>query len=77
MSDEERATVQAWAEASLKLPPEAAAETIVRAVERRQPRLIVGRDAQIASILERLGPVTHLGWLQRLASRKRGRASPA
>jgi short-subunit dehydrogenase len=68
MSDQELAAAQAWAEAQLKLPPEAAAETIVRAVERRQPRVIVGTDAKLASILERIAPVAHWDWLQRLRS---------
>ena len=75
-SDEEIAATQAWAEANLKLPPAAAAETIVRGIEQRQPRVIVGRDAQIASILERIGPIAHWDWLQRLASRKQGRPPP-
>jgi hypothetical protein len=68
MSDQELAAAQAWAEAQLKLPPEAAAKTILRAVERRQPRVIVGTDAKLASILERIAPVAHWDWLQRLRS---------
>jgi short-subunit dehydrogenase len=68
MSDQELAAAQAWAEAQLKLPPDAAAEAIVRAVERRQPRVIVGTDAKLASILERIAPVAHWDWLQRLRS---------
>ncbi|MEA2835072.1 MAG: hypothetical protein QOG66_3274 [Methylobacteriaceae bacterium] len=77
MSDQELAAAQAWAEAQLKLPPEAAAETILRAVERRQPRVIVGTDAKLVSILERIAPVAHWDWLQRLrspAQRRSGRA---
>jgi short-subunit dehydrogenase len=77
MSDQELAAAQAWAEAQLKLPPDAAAEATVRAVERRQPRVIVGTDAKLASILERIAPVAHWDWLQRLrspAQRRSGRA---
>jgi len=41
----------------LRMPPEEAGEIIVRAVEHRRPRIIVGADARNASIIERLFPV--------------------
>jgi NAD(P)-dependent dehydrogenase (short-subunit alcohol dehydrogenase family) len=44
----------------LKMPPERAAEAIVRAVEQRQPRLLIGLDAKFASLIERLAPVGHM-----------------
>ncbi len=47
----------------LTLPPAAAGEIIVRGVEARRPRVLVGRDAKIASLIERLAPVTYLGLL--------------
>ncbi|MBV9394838.1 MAG: acetoin dehydrogenase, partial [Methylobacteriaceae bacterium] len=56
-------------EAQLKLPPAAAAEAIVGAVERRQPRVIVGSDAKVAAMVERLAPVANWEWLQRLRGR--------
>jgi len=43
----------------LRMPPEEAGEIIVRAVERRRPRIIVGSDARNASLIERLFPVTY------------------
>jgi hypothetical protein len=38
----------------LKLPPETAGEIIVRGVERRQARVLVGSDAWMISVIERL-----------------------
>jgi short-subunit dehydrogenase len=69
LSAEELAAAQAWAQAQLKLPADKAAETIALAIERRQPRVIVGSDAKFASVLERIAPVAHWDWLQRLISR--------
>lgn len=53
----------------LRLPPERAAAAIVRAIERGQPRRIIGRDAQVASLLERLFPVRHLDAIETLRRR--------
>ncbi len=44
-------------EAFLKMPPEQAGETIVRAIERRKARVIVGNDAKLAALIERIVPV--------------------
>jgi short-subunit dehydrogenase len=52
----------------LRLAPEAAGETIVRGIERRRPRVLVGSDAVAISILARLLPVSY--W-KLLASRLR------
>jgi NAD(P)-dependent dehydrogenase (short-subunit alcohol dehydrogenase family) len=52
-------------ESVLVMPPETAGEVIVRGVERRQPRIVVGRDAQFAALVERLMPVTYWKWLGR------------
>jgi short-subunit dehydrogenase len=49
----------AQAERLLTLDPAAAAEAILRAVERRRPRVLVGRDARVLDALVRLLPVTH------------------
>lgn len=41
----------------LRMPPPQAAEIIVRAIEARAPRVLVGSDAVAASLIERLFPV--------------------
>ena len=56
-------------EAKLRLSPAVAGETIVRAVERRRPRVIVGADAKIAAALERMAPVSYWNLLGRAAGR--------
>jgi NAD(P)-dependent dehydrogenase (short-subunit alcohol dehydrogenase family) len=43
----------------LRLPPSEAAAIILKAVERRQPRVIVGTDAKIGAWAERLMPITY------------------
>ena len=58
----------------LTLDPTVAAETILRAVHRRRPRVLVGRDAVVLDTLARLLPVTHrrlLSATTRLATRRR------
>lgn len=49
----------------LSMPPEVAGETIVRGVENRQVRVLVGADAKRAAIIERLMPVTYWNFLGR------------
>jgi short-subunit dehydrogenase len=56
--------------ALLTLPPDHAAAQIVRGIERRRPRLIVGRDARFAALLERLRPVSYWPTLERLTRRQ-------
>ncbi len=43
----------------LRLPPETAGEMIVAAIEQRTPRLLIGRDARIAALVERILPVAY------------------
>jgi NAD(P)-dependent dehydrogenase (short-subunit alcohol dehydrogenase family) len=43
----------------LRLPPEVAGETIVRGVERRKPRVLVGSDAKALSVIARVLPVSY------------------
>jgi NAD(P)-dependent dehydrogenase (short-subunit alcohol dehydrogenase family) len=43
----------------LKMPPERAGEIIVRGMERRQARVVVGNDAKIAAAIERIVPVSY------------------
>ena len=47
------------AEKVLRMPPEKAAEIIVRGVENRRARILVGSDALLISLLERLAPVSY------------------
>ena len=54
-------------EAMLRLSPAVAAERIVDAVERRKARIIIGRDATLAALIERLFPVSNVPLLMRLA----------
>ena len=55
------------AKAHLKMPPAQAGEIIVKAIERRLPRVLVGSDAKFLSAVERLAPVSYWKLLRRLA----------
>lgn len=50
---------------ALKMPPARAGEVIAAGIERRRPRILVGNDAKIVSILERLMPVRYWRLLDR------------
>lgn len=54
---------------ALVMPPERAAEIILRGVERRKPRILVGRDAHTIAVIERLWPVGYWPLLERLSGR--------
>jgi NAD(P)-dependent dehydrogenase (short-subunit alcohol dehydrogenase family) len=69
LSEEEVAKRRKYFERVLIMPPDEAGEIIVRGVERRKPRIIVGRDAKIVSLVERLLPVTYWNWLGKVARR--------
>ena len=47
----------------LRLPAEVAGETIVRGIERRQSRILVGSDAKTISLIARLMPVSYWKFL--------------
>jgi len=49
-----------------RLPPEIAAESIVKGIERRASRVLVGRDASMMAIVERLAPVSYWKILGRI-----------
>jgi len=51
------------AEKLLRMPPEKAGEIIVRGVEKRRARILVGWDATIISLIERLAPVSYWRFL--------------
>ncbi|MCJ2070459.1 SDR family NAD(P)-dependent oxidoreductase [Methylobacterium sp. J-030] len=57
--------------ALLKMPPAQAGEIIVRAVEQRRRRVLVGSDAKLVSLIERLMPVAYWRLVQRLSRRSR------
>ena len=51
---------------TLVMPPHRAAALILRGVERRRARIVVGRDAAIGVALERIMPVSYWGLMRRL-----------
>ncbi len=53
----------------LRMPPEQAGEIIVRGIERRQARILVGSDAKAAALLERLAPVGYWKLLKKAIKR--------
>jgi NAD(P)-dependent dehydrogenase (short-subunit alcohol dehydrogenase family) len=64
LSEEERAKRREFFDSFLTMPPEIAGEIIVRGVENRKPRVLVGRDAKYAALVERLMPVTYWNLLR-------------
>jgi NAD(P)-dependent dehydrogenase (short-subunit alcohol dehydrogenase family) len=68
-SAKEVAMRRAAAEKMLRLPPEKAGEIIVQGIERRKARVLVGTDAKIMAIVERLAPVSYWKMLSRLIMR--------
>ncbi len=59
MSPEEVARRKAIAKKALRMPPAAAGEIIVKGIERRSPRVLVGNDAKFLAFLERLAPISN------------------
>jgi NADP-dependent 3-hydroxy acid dehydrogenase YdfG len=53
----------------LRMQPAEAGEIIVRGIEKRQPRILVGSDAKAAALLERLAPVAYWSLLKRAMKR--------
>ena len=60
---------QAAAARFLRLPPERAATIIVDGLVRRRPRVIVGADAKLLSVIERVAPVSYGAVLKGLSRR--------
>lgn len=69
VSAKEVAHLRAISRKLLRLPPEIAGETIVRGVERRKARVLVGADAQAVALLVRMAPVSYWQLLKRLILR--------
>ena len=65
LSDDEAAKRRTFFDSFLTMPPETAGEIIVRGVERRKARILVGSDAKYAALVERLMPVNYWKWLGR------------
>jgi NAD(P)-dependent dehydrogenase (short-subunit alcohol dehydrogenase family) len=65
LSDDEAAKRRTFFDSFLTMPPETAGEIIVRGVERRKARILVGSDAKYAALIERLMPVNYWKWLGR------------
>jgi NAD(P)-dependent dehydrogenase (short-subunit alcohol dehydrogenase family) len=61
--DEQKRLRLRLAEKLLRMPAATAGEIIVRGIEKRRARILVGRDAVIISLLERLLPVRYWGVL--------------
>lgn len=59
VSEEEVAQRHAKYRKLLRLPPSVAGETIVRGIERRESRILVGSDAKAISLIARLWPVSY------------------
>ncbi|WP_044563568.1 SDR family oxidoreductase [Azospirillum sp. B4] len=55
---------KATAQRLLRMPPDQAGEIIVRAVEQRRDRVLVGRDAQAAELIQRLFPTRYWSLLR-------------
>ena len=54
---------------ALTLPPARAGEIIADGIERRAARVLVGRDAKLLALLERLAPVSYWKFLEPLVRR--------
>lgn len=53
-------------ERALRMPPERAGEIIVKAIERRAARVLVGNDAKLVSVVERMMPVGYWRLIERM-----------
>lgn len=60
-----------YANSLLKLQPDKAGEIIVGAIERRRRRVLVGSDAKLVSVIERMMPVSYWRLIGRLRAKRR------
>jgi short-subunit dehydrogenase len=65
VTEEEIARRHARYRKLLRLPPAIAGETIVRGIERRQARVLIGSDAKLISLIARVMPVSYWKFLSR------------
>lgn len=61
-----RASSDAFDQRFLRIPPSNAATAIVRAIERRRPRVLIGADARGGDLLARLAPARYWPLLRRV-----------
>lgn len=73
--EQERERYRRTWKALLALSPDEAAARIVRAIERREARVLIGRDAAQAAWLQRLAPVRYWSWVRRGLERRVARAA--
>ncbi|MFZ0583209.1 MAG: SDR family NAD(P)-dependent oxidoreductase [Candidatus Acidiferrales bacterium] len=69
MPSEEVTRLKAIAKKALRMPPAVAGEIIVKGIERRSPRVLVGNDAKFLAFLERLAPISYWKIFSRLIPR--------
>jgi NAD(P)-dependent dehydrogenase (short-subunit alcohol dehydrogenase family) len=67
---EEVARRKAIMKKALRMPPEEAGEIIVRGIERRRARVLVGIDAKLIAFVERTSPVGYWNLLKPALTRK-------
>ena len=65
VSEEEIERRRAQYRKLLRLPPEIAGEAIVRGIEQRQARILIGSDAKFISMIARRMPVRYWKFLTR------------
>jgi NAD(P)-dependent dehydrogenase (short-subunit alcohol dehydrogenase family) len=65
-SGAEKAQALANAAKALRMPPGEAAEKIIRGAEQRRARILIGADAKLLALLERVAPVAYWSLLSRL-----------
>jgi short-subunit dehydrogenase len=70
VTDAELAAMKKMAKEGLVMPPPEAAEIILRGVERRRPRVLVGRDAHTMAIMERVFPIRYWDFIKKKVSKR-------
>lgn len=69
ITNEERERYRKMWTRALKMSPEKAAEIIVHGIEQRKTRILVGSDARVAALAERLAPVSYGKLLKALGAK--------
>jgi short-subunit dehydrogenase len=65
-----RAQAIEWFDTAARTTPAEAARTIIAGIENNRPRILIGRDARLMDLLQRLLPATYWSVLQRWLGRK-------
>jgi NAD(P)-dependent dehydrogenase (short-subunit alcohol dehydrogenase family) len=69
LSADEVAKRREFFDSFLTMPPEIAGEAIVRGIEHRKARILVGSNCKFSALVERLMPVSYWNWLGRGAKK--------